>query len=267
MDGTGAKYAAWRKFGDEAKYIAVNYGRQVPTMEPGSDVYILDFSYPRNVLQELQNAHNTVVVLDHHKTAEEALRGLKGCHFDMHKSGAVMAWEYFHPEVPVPVILSYVQDRDLWKWEMQNTAAVHMGLQTLKGDMYKWNQVSRAGGHFARLMEIGKVLKEKQDQVVENAVKNHVKVIDFCGYKVGVTNQSDNASEIGNAICISKDLNVAFAVVYCITNEDDVLLSFRSEGDFDVSTLAKKFGGGGHKNAAGAKVTIGMLAKILNGDL
>lgn len=265
MDGTGARFAAWKKFGDEAEYIAVQYGKPLPEMEPKSRVFIVDFSYPREVLEQLRSTHQELVVLDHHKTAQEALEGFPGCIFDMNRSGAVMAWEYFHPGVPVPVLLQYVQDRDLWKWTMKNTAEVHMGLQTLKASMSKWNEASRPGAGLMRLMETGKVLKEKQDQVVENAIKNHVKVIDFCGYKVGVTNQSDNASEIGNAICAIE--GVDFGIVYCITKDDDVLLSLRSVGEMDVGAIAKIYGGGGHKNASGCRLPLKDLPFFLKGQM
>lgn len=266
-DGTGAKYAAWKKFGDNAQYIPVQYGRPVPKMELGSDVYIVDFSYPRDVLQELQNVHNSVVVLDHHKTAEEALRGLKCCHFDMHKSGCVMAWEYFHPETPVPELLLDIQDRDLWLFKRRHSKAVHAGLAMFEGNMKDWDLAAKGQSYYANMIRNGELMLKREALIIKSAVKSKVKKIQFAGYKCGITNSSDLASEIGNGICLSKELAVDFAVVYCITNDDDVLLSFRSTGDFDVSEIAKKFGGGGHKNASGAKINIETLSKILKGDM
>lgn len=266
-DGTGSKYAAWKKFGDAAQYIPVQYGRPVPKMEPKSDVYIVDFSYSRDVLQELQNVHNTVVVLDHHKTAEEALRGLKCCHFDMHKSGCVLAWEYFHPETPVPELLLDIQDRDLWLFKRRHSKAVHAGLAMFEGDMKDWDLAAKGQSYYANMIRNGELMLKREALIIKSAVKSKIKKVAFAGYKCGITNSSDLASEIGNGICLSKELNVDFAVVYCITNEDDVLLSFRSTGDFDVSEIAKKFGGGGHKNASGAKINIETLSKILKGDM
>ena len=71
-------------------------------MEPGSEVYILDFSYPRQVMESLLSQHVKVIALDHHKTAQEALLGLRGALFDMNRSGAMISWEYFHPEREIP---------------------------------------------------------------------------------------------------------------------------------------------------------------------
>jgi oligoribonuclease NrnB/cAMP/cGMP phosphodiesterase (DHH superfamily) len=266
-DGTGSKYAAWKRLHHRATYIAVNYNQPMPELEPGSEIYIVDFSYPKTVLEALQATHKSVVVLDHHKTAEEALRGVKGCVFDMHKSGCVMTWEYFHPNTSVPNLLLDIQDRDLWLWKRPNSKAVHAGLNILEGDMHEWDKAATIPNHYDKLVSIGNTFLRKQDLVVKSAVKSKTKVINFLGYKCGITNQCDLSSEIGNGICLSKELDVDFAVVYCITASDDVLLSFRSLGDFDVSELAKKFGGGGHKNASGANVKLDVLIKILAGEL
>ena len=105
MDGKGAAYAAWKKFGESAKYIEVNYGEPVPEMTDASEIYILDFSYPKDVLYKMAETAK-VVVLDHHKTAQADLEGVEFAKFDMTKSGAVLAWEYFHPNSPTPMSLS-----------------------------------------------------------------------------------------------------------------------------------------------------------------
>lgn len=42
-----------------------------------------------------------------------------------------------------------------------------------------------------------------------------------------------------------------------------IRLSFRGTGSFDVIPLAAKFGGGGHKAAAGARIPVGRLSEIL----
>ncbi len=265
-DGTGSKFAAWSKFKTGAKYIAVNYGKPVPDMEPNSEVYILDFSYPKDVLEKLQSIHKSVTVLDHHKTAEDDLKGLKGCHFNMNKSGCVMSWEYFHPGSEAPELLKDIQDRDLWQFQRPNSKFVHVALALLEGDMTLWDRIVKKPEFYDLLVENGKSLLQKQDLTVKSAVKGKVKIIEMFGHRVGITNYTDLASEIGNAICLDKALSVAFAVVYCITNENRVLLSLRSIGDFDVSAIAKThFGGGGHKNASGAVIDILTLASILQG--
>lgn len=45
--------------------------------------------------------------------------------------------------------------------------------------------------------------------------------------------------------------------------EDGIKISFRSKGDIPINELAKEFGGGGHKNAAGARLFGVMLEKTV----
>lgn len=270
-DGTGAKYAAWCKYGDEgANYIPVSYGKEPPgELDENSEVYILDFSYSRYVLEALQRRCKSVVVLDHHKTAEEALRGLKCCHFDMEKSGAVLAWEYFHPGTEVPKLLLHVQDRDLWNWKLAGTKQVLAGLALTEGGMGLWHYYNSPAG-VQDLYAQGGSIVAYENMLLKSKLK-HAKVVwfnlDGVYVKAGVINSPELGSEIGNMICKDETLDADFAIVYSITKDNDVLLSFRSEGDFDVSRIAKAFGGGGHKNSAGARTDLENLLSIIHGHL
>ena len=126
-DGFGAAYAAWLKFADRATYIPARYGDPSPEMPLNSTVYILDFSYPRDTVVGLSK-HHELTLLDHHKTAQQSLTGLPGCVFDLSASGAALAWQHFHPGRPMPLLLAYVQDRDLWQLgplQQQGNKRVH----------------------------------------------------------------------------------------------------------------------------------------------
>jgi oligoribonuclease NrnB/cAMP/cGMP phosphodiesterase (DHH superfamily) len=265
-DGTGSKYAAWKKFGSNATYLAVSYGKPIPVLESGSEIYIIDFSYDRPTLEGLKSVHKSVVVLDHHKTAEEALRGVEGCVFDMNKSGCVLAWEYFHPGTTVPNLLLDIQDRDLWLFKRNYSKQIHAGIQLLIGNMQSWDVAATQPKYYEDLIEDGEVLLVKYQIDVANAANNKTKVIPFLGFKCGIINTTDHQSEIGNAICEHPKHKVDFALCYGITTAGDVVCSFRSIGEFDVSTIAQKFGGGGHMHAAGARITMEMLCKILKGN-
>lgn len=305
QDGLGAKYAAWKKFGDQATYIPVQYGQPLPEITtylpwdeikvgeefyvdsiygldvktadaPASssgmvcrvpvEVYILDFSYPRDILEELRSRVTKLVILDHHKTAKEALEGFSGAHFDMHKSGAVLAWEFFHPDTEVPELLQYVQDRDLWTWKLEDTRAVTAALPLLKGDMRAWDAYVTHPKSLDSLIQQGETLLAADDIKIENALKN-VKVLPYKGYRVGVMNTTTLHSEIGNAVCKDEELGVDFSLTYFFDTDGQPVVSFRSIGDFDVSVLAKELGGGGHRNASGARVSFDFIQQLYQGLL
>ena len=70
-DGFGAAYSAFLKFGyADTKYIPIDYGWPFPELEDGSEVYILDFSVPRDLLDQLCSRMSKVQILDHHKSAK-----------------------------------------------------------------------------------------------------------------------------------------------------------------------------------------------------
>jgi oligoribonuclease NrnB/cAMP/cGMP phosphodiesterase (DHH superfamily) len=116
-DGFGAAYAVWKKFGYEVEYYPATHGGPIPDVND-RDVIMVDFSYKRNVLLQLIGKCKSMVILDHHKTAEADLDGLEDPKltlvFDMQRSGATIAWDHFHPDTPRPVLIRYVEDRDLW---------------------------------------------------------------------------------------------------------------------------------------------------------
>lgn len=283
MDGTGAKFAAWMKYQDTAKYIPVQYGQPMPDLgnDPDTELYILDFSYPKEVVKELQAKFKKVVILDHHKTAEADLKELvsENIVFDMNRSGAMMAWQYFHPDLSAPELIKHIQDRDLWKFELADTKCVHAGLGLLKGNMNAWknyadpriNEKDDYGylpeAYMPQLIASGKSILTYEQQQLDAAVPKKVKVINFYGYKAGIINSGYLVSETGTAIYESKDLNVDIAIMYFIGTDNVVYLSFRSKkgSNVDVAEIARMFNGGGHATASGGRTDLDTLKVILEG--
>lgn len=282
MDGLGAKFAAWTLYGKCANYIPVHYNEPLPQElldrinEPNDiEVYIVDFSYDRETLDDLNSKVMKLIVLDHHKTALEALRGAPYAIFDMNKSGAVLAWEYFRPGVPVPKLLLHVQDRDLWKFKLDNTVEILLGFEPYKEDMEAWNQATFPKD-FESVLESyrvkGETIKTFRDKQIKNTAKNATIIsvpIDDPNrtntetYKVALVNATDNISELG--AYLNNSLDIDFSISYFIRSDGIVVLSFRSTaGGVDVSKIAEAFGGGGHPAAAGATVTIDVLQRLLN---
>lgn len=245
-DGFGAAYAAWKHFGSEAKYLPVSYNGKVPNIEDGSDVFIVDFSYKRQVLLEL-SARCNVVVLDHHATAQEDLKGLSFAKFDMSKSGAGLTWEYFHAGEEMPDLIKHIQDRDLWKFEMPGSKEVHVYLQSINMDFEAWDRVN-----VLEAIEKGKSITQFRDRQVE-VICERAKIYGLLGHIVPVINTTVFWSEVGNRL-LEMYPNNPFAATFYHTQDDMIAYSLRSRKDFDVAQLASTMGGGGHKQAAGFKV-------------
>jgi hypothetical protein len=255
-DGFTAAWAAWRKFGEDAEYRPVNYGHEPPADWWDRDLYIVDFSYPRRALESraLDPSHTLGVtalrVLDHHKTAEADLRGLSFCRFDMERSGATLAWEEFHAE-PAPLIVRYVEDRDLWRFALDGSREVSAWMRSWPFTFEAWNEAhQRLETGLRGVIAEGTTILRFQSQMV-SVMCDHAWWQDIGGHRVPVANATVFYSEVGEELC-KRHPDVPFAAYYTDRGEDGKRQwGLRSRGNFDVSAIAKQYGGGGHKAAAG----------------
>lgn len=261
-DGMGAAWAAYQCFGDTAEYIAVAYQEPVPHIEDGSLVYMVDFSFKKDVLNAMAEK-NKIIILDHHKTAKEDLSdatpvapgevatGKINAWFDMDHSGAALTWKFFFPGVELPTLLKYIQDRDLWKWELDKSKEISAWIASnewsLGSFQYMFVEIHK---NFESCVKVGSALLRAQEQTVE-MMSAFAKVYDTAWGKCALVNATAHWSELGNYLC-KKFPEAQFSVSYYFDESTEkVKFSGRSVGDFDVSAIAKEFGGGGHKNAAG----------------
>ena len=116
-DGFGSAYAAWKLLGNRAEYHACKHGTPPPDVTD-KVVAILDFSYNNATTKQMIKDADGLIIIDHHKSAIVELHDISNTHFDMTKSGARLAWDFFHPGKEAPKFIDYIQDRDLWKWEL-----------------------------------------------------------------------------------------------------------------------------------------------------
>jgi oligoribonuclease NrnB/cAMP/cGMP phosphodiesterase (DHH superfamily) len=254
-DGFGAAYACWKGLTEEALYIPVQYSQPVPEIPETVEVlYIVDFSYDRVTCEALAARFglDKIVILDHHKTAEKDLAGLPFATFDQQKSGAVLAWEHMYPFMPVPDILQYVQDRDLWKFALPKSKEINAYIATLPNEFEAWDAFD-----LETAMHCGQAIIAFQERQICRAIRNK-RLVDIAGYTVLVVNLSDNISEVGNEMC-QRFPEYPFSASYCDRADGQRSYSLRSVGEFDVSAIAKQFGGGGHRNAAGYTVLLETL--------
>lgn len=250
QDGFAAAYCAWTILGWDAEYIPVQYQEPPPLIEDGDLIYIVDFSYPREMLLDMRVIASEIVVLDHHKTAQENLLGLNFAFFDMKKSGAMLAWEHWHPHEYIPALIRYVQDRDLWKHELLYTHEIYVALREYPQDFLVWHELTRLEDSIFIEKLYGEgvpILAVHNKEIQEKATQFHWETI--AGYRVPVVEAYRYYSDIANLLC-KQHPDAPFAACTRIQNGKKKY-DLRSLGNFDVSAVAKTMGGGGHKNASG----------------
>ena len=251
-DGFGAAYSAWKFLGNRAEYFPCKHGTPPPDVK-GKNVVILDFSYGNELTKKMIDEANSLLVIDHHKSAMVELHDISNTHFDMTKSGAILAWEFFHPGKEPPKFIRYIQDRDLWKWELEYSKEFSAAFDMVPFEFEEFEKFeddsvfddARKRGSF--ILAYSKTVVKK---VCEKATARKMD-----GKDVMVVNASHWMSEIGARLSPDCD----FAMIWFWDHESrETKVSLRAFHDtVDVSEISKKFGGGGHKKAAGFQLSAG----------
>lgn len=257
-DGFGAAYAAWKKFGDAASYIPVKDHTEAPEGLTDKEIYIVDFSFKKPILDTLEAHNQKVVVIDHHKSALPDVEGRDDWVFDLEHSGAVLAWQYFHPNVEVPELLLQVEDHDLWKFEQFENREFNVALHQYPKTFAAWDQLItdlQDDNFRINFIAKGAMLAKFEDKLVTDLMGYRERVL-FRGNEVWAINASRiYRSILGNQLAELNEANeqTALGIVYYHYG-GKVHVSLRSKGNVDVAAIAEQYGGGGHKNAASIRV-------------
>jgi len=249
-DGFGAAWAAWRKFKNRALYIGVEHHLPLLKGLKNKEIYLLDFCYDKKTMQNMLRNNRKVVVIDHHISRKtEAQLGDEHV-FDNNHSGSVLAWKYFHPKNKVPKLLRHVEDTDLWKFKLPHSKELLLSIDLLSYTFKNWDKIAndweKSNGTKKYLVQ-GKAIMAYVQTMVSELAGLADKVI-FEGRKVlAVNGPRFLRSDLGNELV---KRGSPFGIVWYLRGRN-VIVSLRAMGKVNVAKLAEKYGGGGHKNAAG----------------
>jgi uncharacterized protein len=259
-DGFAAAWCVRKRLGDDVDFYPGVYQKEPPPHD-GRDVIFVDFSYKRPVLDAMATRARSVLILDHHKTAQEDLADVQwaptwtewqrdplklAATFDMDRSGAAIAWDYFIGGNRPPFI-EYVQDRDLWRKQLPQGDEFTIALRSYPQDFSTWTYLVKDGPE--RLIEEGHAIQRYYRLRVEELKRSSYRAF-LGGQQIWIANAPYfAASEVAGELA-ERD-GAAFGACYFEVESGRFQYSLRSRGDFDVSAIARAFGGGGHKNAAG----------------
>ncbi len=263
-DGFGAAWSARRAWGDAARYIARSHDDVFdPERFEDELVVFADISLPNSLLRRLGEVAGEVVILDHHLTArdefasdpslENALtaRGHR-VHFDLKRSGAMLAWNHFHPDTPAPDLLCYVQDQDLWNWELPESEEVNAAIGSYPRRYDDWDELAARSPK--SLAEEGRPIVRANRIEVEHAVALAHPVV-IGNLRIEAVNARHPRAAIGHELAKRAKYGKPWGIVYRMTGAR-VDCSIYSLGECDASAIATQFGGGGHRNASGFSVSL-----------
>ena len=269
-DGLGAAWAVREILGDKAEYIPMEYDVSPPNVS-GRDVVIVDFSFKPMTMRILEEQAKSVVLLDHHATAKDMLAdyqclcGSTHLQFDMNRSGAMMAWNHFHPGKAPPLLLHHIQDRDIWTWKDPASKPFLQQLDTMPLTFETLDKVANLdNAGYKAFVDKGRGLCEQFDTFcqgfMEIAQPLHIDGID--GAQVSASHHF--TSEVGNLL--SKKTGT-FAAIWYVQKPGTIKVSLRAIDETDVGAIAVRFGGGGHKHAASFRIPAARLPQLVEGKL
>ena len=253
-DGFTAAWAIWKAHKDWEFYPG-KYQEEPPDAAD-REVWFVDFSYKRPVILEMAKTASFIHILDHHKSAEADLVDLPenvDVKFDMNKSGARLTWGRFHPLEDIPWLVNYVEDRDLWKFRFEQTEEVSAYIFSHQYNFYTWSGIQaelESAKDRESVVEQGRAILRKQTKDIEELLQNKFR-FPIGGHTVWVANLPYTlCSEAGNILAECEP----FAATFYLDGKSAIFSLRSDENGVDVSEIAKLYGGGGHKHAAGFKV-------------
>lgn len=297
MDGFTAAWVVRKALGEGVEFHAATHGDPPPDVT-GKNVIIVDFSYKREVLLEMARKAVSMLVLDHHKSAEADLQpkewdaegpsirridewpkdygyerfqqavvqdfseGAPGAViyalFDMERSGAGIAWDFFMEE-PRVAFIDHVEDRDLWRFKLEDTRNICAAIFSYDYTFANWDELDHRFALYPQhIIAEGMAVERKHHKDIAEFVKKATRFIMIGGHSVPVVNVPYMwGSDAAHLLCTNYAMAGTFAAYYW-DRKGFCEFGLRSLPDgMDVSEVAKLYGGGGHKHAAGFKVAFG----------
>lgn len=272
-DGFAAALAAWRFYGGQVECVGLTHGQAtgVQDLPPlaGRSIYVLDFAFGPELMAAIDAQAARLVLLDHHKSAAEQLAGFEcrcgALHFDMHKSGARLAWEFFYPDAPLPDLVRFVEDRDLWAWQFAETAGFVAALDMEPFDFGRWSAIADfAPADTAAFVARGQAMDEKFRHLAQDVAGGAQPVV-FNG-QPGLMVNAPGAFHSLVGELLSRESGT-FALMWAVGKDGQVKVGLRSQRGYDCSPLAVSMGGGGHAQACGFRLAAERLPELLAGQL
>ncbi len=263
-DGFAAAWCFWRKYGKNADYVPASY-RQSPPDVKGRDVYLVDFSYKREVVERMLLQANSVCLIDHHATALRDLQPLflrdswagepkQLAYFtDLERSGATLAWDYLFPQETRPLLLGHIEDRDLWRFKLAGTREISSYVYAETFSFEAWDRMMAADGpELLKMTSNGAAITRKHNKDVKTCIRLYTRRMTIHGYTVPVANVPLHmASDVAGQLAHGDE---PFAATYVDRKECREFSLRSSPTGLDVSLIAEAYGGGGHARAAGFAV-------------
>lgn len=273
------------EIGNEVLFYEMGYETKPDFSQIGKDdcVYVVDFSFKDDVFDELRKIGCMIFWIDHHKSVAQSrhmdLPGLRQF-VDKGPSGCLLTWKLLFNEA-APLAVELISDYD--SWAMMKAPSCIEFHEATKADQElmdprKWAKFlsSTIGDEMVvQYIVDGRAMIRYRDGYCANLRKlygHRVSLWDPRWYVGGLTGLCDttvtlagvetpasccacsyalNVQNFGSLAFGDEIKNYPFVIAYVHNGKEFVVSLYSTDSSIDCSAIAKAFGGGGHKGAAG----------------
>lgn len=235
------------------------------------NVLMCDVSFPKYIIDDIIKTSSSFLLIDHHHTAEKDLAELDNKYkiFDMNHSAAWLTWNYFFPSVKVPLLIKYIQSRDIWTKDMENTDAFSYWFDTIPQIFEEYKKYLDDNLLLDMIKNKGLIYQELNETYIKNCTNYAIPKFMKIGekyYFVVYLNGTILKSDLGNKL-INEYSMANFSAIYTVNDKtNSSCFCLRStDKHTNVGDIAKLFGGGGHRNASG--LSLPKISNVLDGTV
>jgi len=251
--------------------IGYHYGDPMPELEYGSTTYMLDVSFTPEQMLDL-SAHVRLVWYDHHKSAIEdsvthGYNNIPGVR-RVGDSASLIAFQSMFVGCKIPEIVYWVDRYDVWKksdplkpWISWNDVMhAQYGMRSNFADprcddAFDYWRLAFNEDFMQSILEEGRTLFEFEEN--QNAIRcKRAFDLEFQGLKFACINAFPAGSSVLNAYASSyHDALMVFSFNGATKMwEVSMYKNELNSESYDLSEIAKEYGGGGHASACGFSV-------------
>lgn len=284
IDGFGAAFIAARALeskGEDYVLIPARYNNSwshyLSLTQPEDTIYILDFSFDPESIEEICAIHKEVVWLDHHKSAIDAwdvdgrvVPDNLELVLDNSRSGTGITFDWFYSSTIRPMWVNWVEDRDLWKFQYgEASKQFHAVISSHPREIPIWQTLLAVGSYddYETLLREGEAILRAHKQRVKEIADGSAVPIVIDGQKGFAANCNGYfASDVGHELA---ERSGTFGATWYQNESGDIKWSLRaaSNNKVDVAKIASNGrNGGGHRSAAGFTTAFGSI-EIIEGVL
>ena len=260
-DGKGSGAVVKSVF-PEIELLGLNHDMEIPydLIEKHEKVVVCDFALPVEYMFKLSETIDFTWI-DHHasvidKYEEELAKGrnpIKGLR-RVGQAAIELCWEYFYPNRDVPLGITLLAKNDLFDLSDPRVRPFEFAMQSFGVNTPSdeiWTEL------FENRLDIEEMIQDGQRILGWINVRNYRLVRSMAfeseidGYKCICANMPQGYSSFYDSV-ENRDSYDVMINFYMNKNQKWNLSFYSSKKNVDVSKIAEKFGGGGHRGAAGA---------------